>query len=114
MPYCGLGGKDLFGSFKQGESGASDHTLAEYHYSGSTWALVRTKNMMYAHAYVLHESVLRPYSKRLPQGWATDAALTKLAKQSMYAGASIRRDEEEFSLIDQYSIRRKGAPRIGN
>ena len=70
--------------------------------------------MMYAHAYVLHKSVLRPYSEVLQQGWATDAALTKLAKQSMYAAASNRRGGEEFSLIDQYSVRRKGATSIGN
>ena len=107
----------MFGSFKNKKDGkkkkgagakaeASEHTiLAELTYGGCTWTLVKTTRMLLAHAYILHESVLRPYHALLTAGWSADGALSHLTSgPKKLLGAAIYKDNVQCSLLWQWSL----------
>ena len=119
IKICWVGGKDCFGSFKnedgtkkKGKKGAgakaeaSERTiLAELTYGGCTWTLVKTTRMLLAHAYILHESVLRPYHALLTAGWSADGALSHLTSgPKKLLGAAIYKDNVQCSLLWQWSL----------
>ena len=96
-----IGGKDMWGSMKKGRP-AEHNVLSTTERGGSTWQLIKVRDMCLSHAYIIHETMLRHHRELCTGGWASDNSLSQLAKAHLCA--AIFKDGVQYSLIGQWSV----------